>query len=136
MFEWIVGAWKAVRSAPAALKRLRELDRYEATVSHRERQAVLVEQNLQLRERIAALEGSLKDREELTFAGSAYWLGNSRDEQAGPFCSRCKDVDGKRVRMSRESDGSAHCTQCAHNIRLDGRHGGGGMRSDYDPFAG
>ena len=54
-----------------------------------------MDEDRELRLRVDRLENLLIDKSRLTFHDNAYW-----DKDAGPFCSRCFDVDAKRVHMT------------------------------------
>lgn len=72
----------------------------------------LQEDNINLRERIKALEEAAAVRESVTWEAPFYWrkLGGAKD---GPFCQKCYDDEGKLVRAQDLHNGYWRCFKCA-----------------------
>lgn len=81
----------------------------EALINSKEDILNLKEENSKLKARIEELEKS--SREELTFKSIGYYT----EDQDGPFCSRCYEVDNKKVRLSKVA-GLHKCSQCKNLI--------------------
>lgn len=111
MWEWLVG----LKRLPTVLGKVRELDRYEASLEARERALKAEEENSSLKAKLGELETQLRLRADLTYARNSYWRG-----EEGPFCSRCFDGDGKLVRLHTRPDDRvyADCPNCKALVQL------------------
>ena len=71
------------------------------------------EENLGLRLELRAVQESLQEKVTMKYEAPFYFLfdGGLKD---GPFCQRCYDVDGKKVRLIEHSfmAGSHRCNAC------------------------
>lgn len=90
------------------VKRGVKVEAEQRIVELREALVGLGEENLTLRARIRELE----EREALRFDGKVYWLKSGDtshegivDATNGPFCPRCQDADGKRIRLQDQRTG-------------------------------
>ena len=73
----------------------------------------LHEEKLDLRLELRAVRDSLQEKVTMKYEAPFYFLidGGQKD---GPFCQRCYDVDGKKVRLIEHSfmTGSHRCNAC------------------------
>jgi hypothetical protein len=110
-FEWIAG----LKALPGLLRRINDLQLYEASLEHRERVVKLSEDNETLRRMIAEREAKVSElqtflslRTQMHFTRNAYWRGND-----GPFCPRCYDSETKVIHLvSGVSQGFTYCPNC------------------------
>jgi formamidopyrimidine-DNA glycosylase len=118
-FEW----WAGLKALPGLLKRINDLQMFEASLEHRERVVRLSEENDALRRtlaerdaKVAELTTFLSLRGQMHFARNVYWRGNE-----GPFCPRCFDNDGKLIRLttSSVSRGFHHCPNCQSGFETE-----------------
>ena len=78
------------------------------------------EENRSLKEKVSGLEGALELKGKMQFDRDAYWMGDGRTENDGPYCSRCYDVDSKPVRMVSRYNDFFKCTQCETQVQIPG----------------
>lgn len=64
----------------------------------------LREENVDLREKMLALEKRLALADELEFDGTKFWKRKEDGQKEGPYCQKCRDKDGKMVRLTKESN--------------------------------
>lgn len=71
----------------------------------REEALELQEENIALRHQVSDLERFQDLRASLKFDGTVYWQLDETEEEHGPFCQRCFDIDKLLVRLQ---DGTYH----------------------------
>lgn len=76
--------------------------------------ARLVRENVDLRDKLAALEASRSMRDEMVFKNEAYWRVRVGQPDEGPFCPKCYDGDKKLARMTDRGNGFTCCVVCKH----------------------
>lgn len=70
---------------------------------------------IQKDEQIKELQSQLSERDKLEYEAPYYWRV-ADDKKDGPFCQKCKDVDGLLVRLqSTTSKGYWSCKSCDKN---------------------
>ena len=82
--------------------------------------AELTRENIRLRDEAAAAARAGAADSELVFKDDVYWRMDGESVVDGPFCPRCKDADGKQVRMTDRKNGFTICVDCRHSIRTPG----------------
>jgi hypothetical protein len=90
--EWLAG----LRALPGALRSIRNLERWQASLADREKALQLTEENQRLRTEVAELQAQAQLRSEVTFERNAIWL---KADNSGPFCSRCFEADKTLVHL-------------------------------------
>lgn len=82
------------------------LEVYEKLLEQQKRIADLEEEN-------GNLKKQLEMEDALIFERNAYWIGGD-DKKEGPFCTKCKDAEGKliRMRVGKYHFGWALCPGC------------------------
>ena len=83
----------------------------EAAIQRQEEKHELIQQLRDRDEKIRELEAQLTVRDGLVWEPPYYWLGDG-DKRDGPFCQRCKDADGKLVRLHCWRKGAWVCKVC------------------------
>jgi regulator of replication initiation timing len=70
-------------------------------------------ENLDLRLELRAARESLREKVNLKYEAPFYFLFDG-EKKNGPFCQRCYDVDGKKVRLIEHAykNGSHRCKAC------------------------
>jgi len=82
----------------ALVKAANKVEALEKLVDLREQLVDAKQAMLDLREENHGLKAALERREALTFDGKVYWMGDGEGRE-GPFCQRCRDGDGRLVRL-------------------------------------
>jgi hypothetical protein len=88
------------------LKKGLTVEAQEQIMALREAALTLQEENLELRERVNALENALAIRGQMRFDGSTYWV-NCDENADGPFCQRvlrCRKQARTATRLGRLLD--------------------------------
>lgn len=95
------------------VKRGATVEAQEKIMELREASIELQEENFNLLEEVRFLRSKLEEKEELTFNGNVYYIGNDND---GPFCPTCYDSESKLIRLHKydnQVDGAEwHCKVC------------------------
>lgn len=100
-----MGILDTLKEAVGLIQKVDNIDLYRRMLELQTQVYSLVEENRALKERLTV-------REQLTFKGNAYWMGDS-----GPFCSRCWDVEWKLVRIHASRAGIVpSCVNCATSV--------------------
>jgi len=117
LIAWLAG----LKRIPAILRRLRDLDRWEATLEHREKRLVAEDANARLRARIEELEAVLRTTVDLRYARNAYWNGEGYGEANGPYCAACWESNRKALRLTHLRERSYHCHTCGASVIIKER---------------
>ena len=70
----------------------------EQIMALREAAIDLQEENIEIKERVQALEKALKHKNEILFQNGAYWIVDG-DNKDGPFCQKCYDSEQLLMRL-------------------------------------
>ncbi len=93
------------------VKKYNDRDLYEKIVDLRDEIITLKENNLKMRERISQLESEANTKDNLIYDAPFYWLVQD-DKRDGPFCQKCNDSNGKKVRLQNEGNDCWQCLEC------------------------
>lgn len=113
------GLVAASTSVERAELKLKVAEIAEALADARSAVLDVQEENIALRARVAALEGSQADRSRLTKRDGVYYFASSDDAatEEGPFCPRCFEVKQLRMPVTTLSSsfvgmGRYRCPEC------------------------
>lgn len=70
-----------------------------------------------LEEENKKLKEALEIKEKLIFENDAYWINKNRGKD-GPFCTRCYDVEGRKVRLQQWYNPAYYeCPECHNRVK-------------------
>lgn len=72
----------------------------------------LVAENKDLKNQVAELQEQSRIKGELVFRDNSYWLPTDKNEDDGPFCSKCWDDEKKLIRLHRHEGWQPRCPAC------------------------
>lgn len=80
----------------------------------------LVEENRDLKSRLAELQEQVRIRGELMVRDDCYWRVGAGEAEDGPYCTNCWDVRGNLVRMWRSKADRSYssCPNCKVSIKV------------------
>ena len=104
-----------IKSITSLIKRGMTLEAQEKLVELREAAITLEQENLALRERLAAVEAQLDVKERLDWQPPCYWLKDGK-KLDGPYCQHCYDTESKLIRLQSHAIGSWFCLACKNRV--------------------
>ncbi len=105
----------ALDTAKELAKLVQKLDNIEVVQKVIELQGDLMELQERFQELLDEnrdLKKKLEAPTELLFQDNMYWRAKGKEEQEGPFCTKCFDGDGKTVRMHGGESRGLTCPHC------------------------
>lgn len=88
------------------------------------------------KERNKELERKISQKESFEYQNNAYWKGDGRTENDGPFCAPCLDANGLAIRMARINKTHAKCGKCGVIVRAFDRDDDDGPPPNPRPRSG
>jgi hypothetical protein len=113
-----MGIIEALKRLAALTKAINNIEVQQQVIELQVQIMDMLEENRRLKEDLAELRASERQRKNLTVEDMTYWT-NEDGKTDGPFCTRCYDVDGKLVRMRKHDSvaGSGMtCPQCRRDV--------------------
>ena len=89
------------------------LEAQQKIIELREAALLLQEENLNLRERIRALEAAAAVRDSIVWNRPFYWRNLDAGGEDGPYCQRCYDAEEKLIRLQDLANGYWRCNKCS-----------------------
>lgn len=115
-----MGIWEAFKDVFSAVQKADNIEITNKVIALQTEVMAVYEENRALRAKQSELEAAVHLKARMQFEKDAYWMGEGRTENDGPYCSRCYDVDAKSVRMVQRYDHYFKCTQCETAVRIPG----------------
>jgi ribosomal protein L37AE/L43A len=95
------------------LKQGFSVEAQEKILELREGAMALQEENIELRQKVKALEDQLAVRAKMQWEAPHYWVHGEGKERDGPYCQACYDKDAKLIRLQNLRRGKWHCQVCS-----------------------
>jgi regulator of replication initiation timing len=113
IWEEFMAVFDELKSIGKVLQEAGKIDLYRQILEIQEKLLEMQRKISDLEIENQDLRGKLELKERLHFERNAYWIVDGKSEN-GPFCSKCKDSEGKLVRMrvGKYNFGWAYCPNC------------------------
>ena len=94
------------------IKKGSTIEAHEKIMELREAAIQLQEENLELRQRLKALEEQIALRAKVVWEKPYYWIIDEGGKRDGPYCQSCYDKDSKLMRLQDGENGVWNCKVC------------------------
>lgn len=108
-----MAVFEELKSIASILREADKIPQYEQILSIQEKLLEMQNKIFGLESENRELKEKINLEQKLHFERNAYWIING-DEKIGPYCTKCKDSEGKMIRMrvAKYAFGWALCPNC------------------------